>query len=210
MGRSAFHRTMMRTVDVSTVLLLASGANLWHEAHAIASVPAPLAIRATTIPAPVPAPPPEERFGLPARIRIPRISVDAAVEQVALKPDGSMGVPKHPLNAGWYAPGPRPGQAGSAVIAGHVDWWRGARAVFEDLRRVRPGDAISVQDEQGKSATFVVSAVRTYAAGADATDVFVSADGAAHLNLITCGGAWDRRLRQYAERLVVFADRTVE
>lgn len=148
-----------------------------------------------------------EHIGLPVSIKIPSIAVDAPVEKVALATDGSMDVPKNVMNTGWYEPGPRPGEIGSAVIDGHVNWFRGATAVFADLRKVKPGDAITVQDDAGSIISFVVREVRTYDAEADATDVFSSKDGKAHLNLITCGGTWNKRAKQYSKRLVVFTDR---
>ncbi len=148
----------------------------------------------------------EEGEGNPVYIQIPSIGVDAPVERVTLTSDGSMDVPGDPGNAGWYALGPRPGEAGSAAIAGHVAWFDGETAVFSSLHKVAPGDAILVRNDDGSDAAFVVREIRTYAADADATDIFVSRDGKAHLNLITCVGEWDRDAGQYAERLVVFAD----
>ena len=59
----------------------------------------------------------EEGEGNPVYIQIPSIGVDAPVERVTLTSDGSMDVPGDPGNAGWYALGPRPGEAGSAAIA---------------------------------------------------------------------------------------------
>lgn len=157
-----------------------------------------------------PAEPPAaapETFGAPAHIWIPSIAVDAAVEQVTLKKDGSMDTPTHPLDVGWYALGPRPGESGSAAFAGHVDWWKGATAVFKDLHKAKAGDVVTVQDEAGKKVSFIIRESRRYDAGADARDVFGSTDGKAHLNLITCDGAWDKKAGQYARRLVVFADK---
>jgi len=151
-----------------------------------------------------------ERIGIPTRIRIPRLGIDAAVESVGLTADGAMGVPSRPLDAGWYSPGPRPGESGNAVIDGHVDWYGGQDGAFKDLKDARPGDAVEVVDDAGTVVSFVVRESRTYAAAADATDVFVSTDGTSRLNLITCGGAWDKRTGMYAERLVVFADRMSE
>lgn len=148
-------------------------------------------------------------IGVPVRIKIPSIALDAAVEKVALAADGSMGTPKHPLDTGWLSFGPRPGETGSAAISGHVDWTNGA-AVFADLRKVRSGDRIAVQDDNGTAVYFVVRETRRYGAMADAKDVFSSHDGKAHLNLITCDGDWDARARQYAERLVVFTDKETE
>ena len=77
-------------------------------------------------------------------------------------------------------------------------------------RTLQRGDEIEIEDDAGTVVSFVVRESRTYDAAADATDVFVSDDGIAHLNLITCGGTWDKRAGQYPERLVVFADRKAD
>ncbi len=153
----------------------------------------------------------KKSFGIPVRIKIPRVSLNAAVEQVALAADGSMNVPRRPKDAAWYALGPRPGETGSAVIAGHVNWLYGATAAFANLKKTKPGDTILVQDDKGVVTTFVVRDIRQYDAGADTTDVFGSSDGGSHLNLVTCVvGVWDKRAKQYNKRLVVFADRKDE
>lgn len=148
-----------------------------------------------------------EKFGVPITINIPSIEVNAVIERVGVKPDGSMDVPKEPMNAAWYELGPRPGETGSAVIDGHVDWWYGATGIFANLKNVQPGHIIIVTDDAGKATPFIVREVRTYDANADATDIFTSNDGESHLNLITCNGAWDTASNQYSQRLVVFADR---
>lgn len=151
-----------------------------------------------------------EPTGEPVRIRIPRIAVDATIEKVALATDGTMGVPKHPLNAGWYEPGPRPGEVGSAAIAGHVNWINGSSGVFARLHQIKPGDKITVQDHEGAVISFIVREIKSYDAAADATDVFTSSDGKAHLNLITCSGVWDKLTKQYSQRMVVFSDKGTE
>jgi LPXTG-site transpeptidase (sortase) family protein len=143
----------------------------------------------------------------PARIKIPAINVDAAIEQVAQTPDGSMDVPQDQFNVAWYKLGPRPGEQGSAVIDGHVNWKDGSAAVFADLHNLKPGDKVTVENEQGVVVSFVVRVLRTYAPDADTTDVFISNDGQAHLNLITCFGTWDKSAQSYSQRLVVFTDK---
>lgn len=148
--------------------------------------------------------------GLPVRINIPRLRVNAAIGAVGLLPDRSMGVPKLPRDTVWYKLGPKPGEKGSAVIAGHVNWWNGATGVFARLRTLKPGDIITVRDDAGAVISFVVRESRWYEASADATDIFTSHDGKAHLNLITCDGIWNRLTRQYSKRLVVFTDRVEE
>ncbi len=147
--------------------------------------------------------------GLPVRLNIPGIHVDSAVEYVGLTPQGAVGIPKDPDNAAWYNLGPRPGEIGSAVITGHINWYYGAIGVFADLHKVKPGDRIVVRDDKGVDISFVVRETRSYDAAAQAIDVFISNDGKAHLNLITCEGVWDSGSQQYTKRLVVFADKEV-
>ena len=69
------------------------------------------------------------------------------------------------------------------------------------------GDKIYVEDEFGIIATFVVREKRLYDPNVDASDVFGSSDGKAHLNLVTCEGVWDEVTKSRSKRLVVFADK---
>ncbi len=149
----------------------------------------------------------EPEVGLPARLKIPSVKVNAMVRYVGLTHDGYMGVPKLPRDAAWYMLGPKPGERGSAVIAGHVNWWYGATGVFQHLKTLKAGDTIIVQDDSGKDISFVVRETREYHQEDDATDVFFSNDGKAHLNLVTCAGVWDKLTGAYSKRLVVFADK---
>lgn len=145
------------------------------------------------------------RSGLPVRLKIPAIAVDAAIEQVGLTSTGAMDVPKGPDGVGWFSPGTHPGQVGSAVIAGHRGWKSGIAAVFDNLSTLRKGDTLSVVDDQGKSSSFVVREIRTYDKDAIVPEVFASPEGT-HLNLITCTGDWDASKHSSTERLVIFTD----
>jgi LPXTG-site transpeptidase (sortase) family protein len=145
--------------------------------------------------------------GSPTRLEIPAISVDAALEDVHLTPQGAVGAPEMPANAAWFDLSPRPGEVGSAVIVGHFGWKNGISAVFDNLSQLQKGDKVYVQDDTGATVTFVVRKVQIYGQNADASDVFGSNDGNAHLNLITCGGAWSAADNSYADRVVVFTDK---
>ena len=151
--------------------------------------------------------PEQASAGLPIRLKIPKIKVNAAIERVGLNSKGEMGIPKLPRNAAWYNLGSRPGEIGSAAIAGHVSWYNGAASVFANLNKLKIGDKIIVQDDKGANITFIVRKIRIYGPKEDASEVFVSNDGRSHLNLITCFGVWDKKAKQYSKRLVVFADR---
>ncbi len=145
--------------------------------------------------------------GLPVRLKIPRIHVDASVEYVGLTPDGAMGVPTDPDTVAWFNLGPRPGETGSAVIDGHFGWKDGIPAVFDNVHKLHKGDMLSVEDKNGVTTTFVVRELRLYDQHENAVDVFSSSDGKAHLNLITCTGVWNKNQKSYSERLVVFTDK---
>lgn len=146
-------------------------------------------------------------IGLPVSLKIPKINLDSAVENVGLIQDGSMDIPKDISDVAWFNLGPRPGENGSAVIDGHYGIKNGKGAAFDELYKLRKGDKIYVEDDKGVTITFVVSGNRRYDPNADASGVFSSSDGKAHLNLITCEGIWDKVSEGYPQRLVVFADK---
>lgn len=139
---------------------------------------------------------------LPKRILIPAIGVDAGFEFVGLAADGSMDVPKDPNQVAWYRLGPRPGERGNAILAGHVDW-DGRMAVFWGLKDLQAGDLIEVVAADDKKYEFVVQWKKWYGADtAPVEDVFRQAE-IGEITLITCGGEFDRKRRQYLSRLVV-------
>lgn len=150
----------------------------------------------------------EVSSGIPMRLKIPGIDVDAAVEYVGVTPDGAMDIPKSQDNAAWFELGQRPGENGSAVIAGHYGWRKnGKPSAFDNLYKLRKGDKLYIEDDKGAIITFVVRESRRYDPNADASDVFDSSDGKAHLNLVTCEGVWDEVAGSYSKRLVVFTDK---
>lgn len=149
----------------------------------------------------------QANFGLPVRLKIPSINVDAAIELVGLTSNGEMDIPKGPANVAWFNLGPHPGNIGSAVIAGHYGVWKnGAPTVFNDLKKLQPGAKISVEDDKGATISFIMRESRSFDPAADASGVFSSNDGKSHLNLVTCE-SWDSVSESYSKRLVVFTDK---
>lgn len=148
---------------------------------------------------------------IPIRLVIPSIDVDAFVESVGVTSDGTgqMAVPSTFIDVGWYKHGVRPGMDGSAVIAGHLNGRNTPQAVFYDLHTLEIGDKVHIVNAEQIEETFVVVKVETYAHDAPTTDVFVSADGKARLNLITCGGDWLEAEDVYSTRTVVFTERLI-
>jgi LPXTG-site transpeptidase (sortase) family protein len=146
-------------------------------------------------------------FGLPVHLKIPGITVDTTIEYIGVTPEGDMGAPKGPTGVAWFNLGPRPGELGSAVISGHYGWKNGIAAVFDNLHKLQKGDKLYIEDEKGTITTFVVRELRRYGENENASDVFNSNDGKAHLNLVTCEGVWNKSSKSYSKRLVVFTDK---
>ncbi len=180
------------------------------------SNPAVMPPTATPLPAPVPtkAPPANippvtsgaapRNVGLPMRVIIPSIGVDASVEQVGVTADGAMDTPADPWNTGWYAPGVKPGQTGNAAIAGHVDYHGIGPVVFWDLNKLAVGAEVLVVTDAGQTLRFTVRGSEYYTDdNAPLLDIFGPAN-TVDLNLITCGGTFDPVTRHYDQRLVVF------
>ncbi len=150
--------------------------------------------------------PNQANVGLPVRLTIPSLAVDAKIELMGVTSTGEMDVPTNVLDAGWYKFGPHPGDVGSAVIGGHLDGIHAEPGVFINLDRLRIGDKFSILDDTGKTSNFIVSKTKTYAQNSQPDEVFHSNVGA-HVNLITCTGAWDKANHRFASRLVVFGDK---
>lgn len=138
----------------------------------------------------------------PVRISIPAIDLAARVDELGLKKDRTVQVPKDPMRAGWYLHGPTPGEAGSAVILGHVDSTAGT-AVFARLRDLRPGDLIVVKAGDGTKSTFRVIRLATYPNDQFPAEKVYAAPGPdRRLNLVTCGGKYTRATGHQANLVV--------
>lgn len=168
-----------------------------------------VAISATPTPSdsPVPVPSLDPVITEPVRVEIPRLAITAAVEDVGLDEEKRMDVPKQDENVAWYTLGPRPGEAGSAVIAGHYDAKTGGPAIFYKLDQVKTGDIITVTTEDQRQLEFKVTRVATHD---DATfpieEVFDFSPTGKRLTLITCRGTFDQATQNYSQRLVVYSD----
>jgi sortase (surface protein transpeptidase) len=141
---------------------------------------------------------------VPSRITIPKIGVASRLDQLGRAPDGTVEVPDRWEVAGWYAPGPRPGDPGSAVILGHVDSKRGP-AVFFRLRELRPGDEIEVTRADGSVVRFIVQRTGQYDKQRFPTDDVYYPTLRSTLRLVTCGGQFDDTAGHYRSNIIVFA-----
>lgn len=142
----------------------------------------------------------------PTRLLIPTISVDAPFTDLAIARSGRLEAPPADDTnlVGWYAKGASPGEAGTAVIAGHVDTKTSA-AVFADLDGLEKGDRFSVKRADGRRASFVVDSVETFDKDHFPSERVYADTSQAQVRLITCAGDYDRKVKDYTANLVVFA-----
>jgi LPXTG-site transpeptidase (sortase) family protein len=140
----------------------------------------------------------------PASIRIAAIGVAAPVGALGFNEAAqTVDVPSKPMNAGWYRYGSAPGEDGSAVILGHVDSKTGP-AVFARLKELRRGDEVAVTMSDRSVINYRVDAIATYPNAKFPAERVYGATGPTTLNLVTCGGTYDRTEGGYQSNVVVY------
>jgi len=117
---------------------------------------------------------------------------------------GELAVPADASVVAWYEYGPAPGQAGSAVLAGHVDW-HGVPGIFFRLHELQADDPVTVTMSDGTVLGFhVVDARLVDKPELPRAEVFARA-GPPTLRLVTCGGEFDSSTHHYLSNMVVTA-----
>ena len=142
---------------------------------------------------------------LPVKLTVPAIGVTDPIIHLGLQADGSLQVPPAMAKVvGWYTESPRPGAVGGAVIAGHVDSYKGA-GPFYWLRDLKPGDKVYVSRADGTVAEFDVTQVQEYPKAAFPTSIVYGGEPDAELRLITCGGTFDPSTGHYLSNIIAYA-----
>ena len=141
---------------------------------------------------------------IPVRISIPKIGVDARVIPLGLNRDRTVEVPNRFADAGWFRPGPEPGERGAAVILGHLDSRRGP-AVFFQLHLLRAGDLIKVRLRDGSTVRFVAKAMERVRKNRFPTKRVYVHSGPPSLRLVTCAGPLNWSTGRHADNYIVYA-----
>jgi hypothetical protein len=188
-------------VALTTVLLAPTGDEPVRTPAAAAPA-APAADPAPAGPAVAPAAAAPVR---PVTISIPAMGVDGPLEDLTADPEtGELSAPDDPATAGWYAAGVVPGEAGPAVVGGHVDS-RAGPGVFFKLRGLQPGDRVEITRSDGRTVSFAVTAVSRYPKNRFPTTAVYGPAPGPELRLVTCGGTFNRTERSYEDNVVVDA-----
>lgn len=142
----------------------------------------------------------------PRQIRIPRLSIDAPIDEVGLISDGKVEVPRDVSRTGWY----RYSQVlesdeGSTVIVGHRDGVNQGAGAFYGLGELQLGDRIVLTTEAGDRVRYEVVARESFDKQIVPLDELFSSAGPHRLTLITCGGPFDATTLGYTDNVVVTA-----
>jgi hypothetical protein len=143
----------------------------------------------------------------PVRLLIPEIDVTATVNAVGINErTGEFEVPPSVDQVGWYRYGPGlEAEAGSVVVAGHVDSATQGKGAFFRLRELDQGDTLTATGSDGEARRYRVVAREEYAKTRIPLDRYFARDGKPRLTLITCGGPFDAKARKYRDNIVVTA-----
>ena len=146
----------------------------------------------------------KRRVPRPVSLVIPAIGVRTSLIKLGRTAQGTLQVPTSTSVAGWYTASPRPGEIGSAIIAGHIDSVAGP-GVFFRLRLLRPGNLVYVRRADGTLAVFRVYAEHMYVKTHFPTQQVYGPEPDAELHLITCGGVFDSATGHYLSNVVVYS-----
>lgn len=141
----------------------------------------------------------------PKYIKLPTVGVEAYVQAVGIDKNQQIAVPNNIHVAGWFVESARPGENGLSIIDGHVDG-TSVGGVFRKLVQLKQDDQFTIEFGNGTVKTFKV--IRVTAVDLNkAADVLFSQDSKikSQLNLITCGGTYDKKNKTYNQRIIVEA-----
>ena len=143
----------------------------------------------------------------PKKIIIPKLGIDAYVQNVGVDQNKQVAVPNNLYIVGWFTGSVKPGALGLSVIDGHVTG-RVNDGVFKNLERLSGGDEYSVQFGNGAVKKFKVTGKKSVPVN-DAVSYIFSQDPMidSQLNLVTCSGNYDANSHSYSERLVVYSEK---
>ncbi|WP_093591710.1 class F sortase [Lentzea waywayandensis] len=187
----------------AAAVALTAAALLGSCAPQVAEPPAPPAGASSTASSPAAeGMPPSE----PAEIRIPKINAVSSLVPLGLNADETVEVPPvdQPMQAGWYRLARTPGEAGPAVVLGHVDGNK-QPGIFFRLKELVAGDEVVVSRKDGTTAKFRVRKKEQIAKDSFPTEAVYGDTDVPELRLITCGGSYDHAARSYRDNVIVYA-----
>ncbi|GAB3911818.1 class F sortase [Kibdelosporangium lantanae] len=143
---------------------------------------------------------------LPTSVEIPKIGAKSTLVEAGLDANRSIEVPPvdNPMQAAWYKFSQVPGDAGPAILLGHVDGNK-KPGIFYKLHEVKVGDEILVGRRDGKTLKFVTTKTEQVPKEKLPEDAIYGTTTEPELRVITCGGAFDKAEHSYKDNIIVYA-----
>lgn len=145
---------------------------------------------------------------MPRLIRMPSIKAEGFVQQVGVDAKiNQMATPSSIHMAGWYINSVKPGDDGLSIMDGHVSGYY-SPGIFKDIKKLHANETFLIENGDHSTRTFKVVRVSSYPLEEAAKQLFIRDPSIKQqLNLITCGGAFNKATQQYQERVIVVAER---
>jgi hypothetical protein len=141
----------------------------------------------------------------PRMIHLPDLSVSGPIQKVGLNKSNAIAVPTNVHFAGWYTNSVKPGYPGLSIIDGHVSG-KYSPGIFKHLAKLQKGSRFTVEYGDGSVRQFAVIDGRSLPENEAAAYLLQKRSNVGRqLNLITCGGVYDRQTKQYDKRYIVVA-----
>ena len=142
---------------------------------------------------------------IPIRVLVGSVDLRMPVMPKGVSKDGQMALPRSPASIGWYRFGSSPGEAGSTVLAGHVDTARFGIGPLARLRDVDTGARVTVLLADGSRVRYRTVSVRSVGKQSRALASVFDRDGRSRLRIVTCGGEFDPAAGGYQDNVVLTA-----
>jgi LPXTG-site transpeptidase (sortase) family protein len=146
---------------------------------------------------------------LPKYIKLAKFGTTARIRPMSVNDKNELQAPASIYDAGWYNASARPGAgagSGAILIDGHVHGPT-LPGIFANIKTLQAGD--EVQIVRGDNQVFKYTVVKTQTVDANNLNIGIALasakPGVAGLNLITCGGPYNRVNGEYTQRTIVFA-----
>jgi LPXTG-site transpeptidase (sortase) family protein len=139
----------------------------------------------------------------PRRIVLGTVSAEGYIQQVGTTPGRAIAVPSNVHFGGWYTASVRPGEDGLSIIDGHVSG-KYNDGIFKNLHKMQVGDKYTVEYGDKSIRGFVVVEVKTLPEKVSAEYLLTKKpDIKKQLNLITCGGKFNKSTQTFDDRVIV-------
>jgi hypothetical protein len=131
---------------------------------------------------------------------IPSLHVDALVRTTSIV-DHELVIPGDVHDVGEWE---REVNAGTTILAGHVNWVGQGLGALGALANIAPGATVYLSNRAGVVSVWSVVSLRAVSKK-DLPETLFASGGTRRLVLVTCGGAFDATTHQYADNVLATA-----